>query len=527
MGAGQPPLSGSGVNKNVHDLAEKLGKDDPITQTVCSVTQCDTTGLTECDTTGLTECDTTGLTPEESTDSKLKEFSQLGGHTGCKPREAAEVSDAPKNEGIEKNENVDQSDAETEEDTLTSKSELMEASDEQAQQSDALQIVSHTPNTGESDGLHSDPKPVSLNYCDDPQNVFDNMKTLNDLDLSPDYFTYDQPSQQSPSKDFSAVSASDAKLYPSECETPRNKEDKQCKTSEPVDVEQEMHVPRGQNPSQSQMRKDYEGDITRLGPEEWNGGGSTTQPSLSSNKRSPPGLEGTELATLSPPSFLAAGQSPLPSTDSWESMHHPRATVGHSLNPQDPRDQIHLPACYKRAAAPVCGTESMRSKVPRRADSYSLEQQNLPPYPRNTPDDGDLEPDRQPLDGCSRPSAPLPVHRICQTVSEILGGMERNVQVLRSDSFRRDDFEGPASVFGQKRTGGDELHAGRLEEPDEHRGEEGLCDGHIFVTRSDKRVTKSPGRSRDYLRKSPIGYFFFFFFFLHIYEFIVFDLFTL
>ena len=411
------------VNKNVCDHAERLGEEDQVTHTLRSVTKCYKAGLMTGESTDLKEC----------------------GHLGkerCELKDAAEVNDALKTEGMKKS--LDQPDLETEEESYASKPEMMEANAEQAGQSELQQIVSQTLNTGESYALHSDSKPVSI-CCDDSQKVVDNMKTLSDLDISPDFFVYDQQSEQPPSEDAPPGSVSDNKPY-----TLETKENKQTSSiSEQDDAKEEICVSQSQTQSQTQMQNNNEGKTKMLCPKEWTRVDAVTSSSIS-NCSLPPDFVSTKLATPSSLSCVS-DQSLSFDSDAVEDTHKLHSTVVNSWNTVNPQDQVHLPVSFKRPA--VSMSESMRSKVPRRLHAHSSGL-NHSTGPQNTPDDGDPEPDHhQLMDDWDRLSPPLPVHRIFQTVSEVLGDRERNMSVFTSDSFCRDDFEDPTSMLQQERVG--------------------------------------------------------------------------
>ena len=430
--AEQPFQHVSVVKENIYDHTERLSGQDQVTGFV-------------------TECNTVGLMTEGSSSMKECTQSQLG-KEGCEPEETAEVDDVlKKNEDAK--ENIDQSDLETEGDNCASKPEIIEAGDGQAQQGNSLQTVSWTPNAGVSDAFNSRPKPVNLSQLSQlvsSQNVVDNMKTLDDLDISPDSFVHGQQFEKPPSEDISGGFVSDDQPYTLD----RKENTQHCGISEQVDAEKEMHVSWRQN----QTLKDTAGKAGMLCHKEQNQVDATASSSFNRWSFSPD-LVGTKLTTPSPPSFRVAGQSLSPDSDATEetcscSLHE---AVVSSLNTMTPQDQIHLPVSYKRSAVPI--HESMRSEVPRCSHSYSFGQ-NLPVgHHQNRPDVGDLG---------QRYLPKLRSPRIFQTVSEALGGREGDVSVLRPGSFCRDSLEDPAWVLQQDRIGSTELHAGRLDELCKH-----------------------------------------------------------
>ena len=440
--AEQPFQHVSVVKENICGHAERLGGQDQVMGFV-------------------TECNTMGLMTEGSSSMKKCTQSQLG-KEGCEPEESAEVDDALKKNKDAK-ENIDQSDLETEGDNCASSSnpEIMEAADGQARQGDSLQTVSRTPDAG-SDAFDSRPKPVSLSQLSQSvssQNVVDSMKTLNDLDISPDSFMHGQQFEKPPSEDISGGFVSDDQPYTLE----RKENTQQCGILEQVDAEKEMRVSWRQN----QTLKDTAGKAGMLCHKEQNQVDATASSSINRWLFSPD-LVGTKLTTPSPHSFHVAGQSLSPNSDATEETCSLHEAVVSSSNTMTPRDQIHLPVSYKRSAVPM--HESMRSKVPRCSHSYSSGQ-NLPVgHHQNRPDDGDLG---------QRYSPPLPAPRIFQTVSEALGGREGDVPVLRPGSFCRGNLEDPTWVLQQDMIGSTELHAGRLDELCKHSNK-GSHDGHIF-----------------------------------------------
>ena len=441
--AGQPVQHVSVVNENICDHVERLGGQDQVTGFV-------------------TECNTMGLMTEGSSSVKECTQSQLGKEV-CEPEESAEVDDALRKNKDAK-ENIDQSDLETEGDNCASSSnpEIMEAGDGQARQGDSLQTVSQTPDAGVSDAFDSRPKPVSLSQLSQSvssQNVVDNMKTLNDLDISPDSFVHGQQFEKPPSEDISGGFVSGDQPYTLE----RKENTQHCGISEQVDAEKEMHVSWRQN----QTLKGTAGEAGMLCHKEQNQVDATASSSFNRWSFSPD-LVGTKLTTPSPPSFHVAGQSLSPDSDATEETCSSHDAAVSSSNTMIPRDQIHLPASYKRSAVPM--HESMRNKVPRCSHSYSSGQ-NLPlGHHQNRPDDGDLG---------RRYSPPLPAPQIFQTVSEALGGREGDIPVLRPGSFCRGNLEDPTWTLQQDRIGSTELHAGRLDESCKHSNE-GSHDGHIF-----------------------------------------------